>query len=69
MLDSLKNVFAVSDLRKRVLFTLLVLGVYRAGNHITIPGVNPQAIAELARQLENTMFGPTTCSPAGTCRR
>jgi preprotein translocase subunit SecY len=57
MLDSLKNVFAVSDLRKRVLFTLLVLGVYRAGNHITIPGVNPQAIAELARQLENTMFG------------
>ena len=57
MLDSLKNVFAVSDLRKRVLFTLLILGVYRAGNHITIPGVNPQAIAELARQLENTMFG------------
>jgi preprotein translocase subunit SecY len=57
MLESLKNVFAVSDLRKRVLFTLLLLGVYRAGNHIPTPGVNPQALAELANQLSNTMFG------------
>ncbi len=57
MLDSLKNIFAVSELRKRVLFTLLLLGIYRAGNFIPTPGVNPQALAELARQLENTMFG------------
>jgi preprotein translocase subunit SecY len=57
MLDSLKNIFAVSELRKRVLFTLFLLGVYRAGNFIPTPGVNPQALSELARQLENTMFG------------
>jgi preprotein translocase subunit SecY len=57
MLDSLKNIFAVSELRNRVLFTLLLLGIYRAGNFIPTPGVNPQALAELARQLENTMFG------------
>ncbi|MGH9312492.1 MAG: preprotein translocase subunit SecY [Vicinamibacterales bacterium] len=57
MLDSLKNIFAVSELRKRVLFTLFLLGIYRAGNFIPTPGVNPQALAELARQLQNTMFG------------
>jgi preprotein translocase subunit SecY len=57
MLESIKNVFAVSDLRRRVLFTLFLLGVYRIGSWIPTPGVNAQALAELANQLSNTMFG------------
>jgi preprotein translocase subunit SecY len=56
-MDSLKNLFAVSDLRNRVLFTLGILAVYRFGNFIPTPGVNGAALAELARQLQNTMFG------------
>ena len=56
-MDSLKNIFAVSDLRNRVLFTLGILGVYRIGHHIPTPGVNTAALAELSRQLQNTMFG------------
>ena len=55
--DSLKNIFAVSDLRNRVLFTLGLLGVYRVGHHIPTPGVNTAALAELAEQAQNTMFG------------
>src|SRR5881227_57611 len=55
--DSLKNIFAVSDLRKRVLFTLGLLIVYRIGGHIPTPGVNSQAIALMAEQARNTMFG------------
>jgi len=55
--DSLKNIFTVSDLRTRVLYTLGLLGVYRIGHHITVPGVNIGALNELARQLQNTMFG------------
>jgi preprotein translocase subunit SecY len=39
------------------LFTLGMLAVYRIGSHIPTPGVNPQALAELSRQLQNTMFG------------
>ena len=57
MNESLKNIFAVSDLRKRVLYTLGLLAVYRVGHHITVPGVNLAALSELARQLQNTMFG------------
>jgi preprotein translocase subunit SecY len=57
MENSLKNIFAVSDLRNRVLFTLGVLAVYRVGGHIPTPGVNSAALVELARQLEGTMFG------------
>jgi len=56
-MDSLKNIFAVSDLRNRVLFTLGILGVYRVGHHIPTPGVNTAALAELSRQMQNTMFG------------
>jgi len=57
MLDSLRNVFAISDLRSRVLFTLTVLGVYRLGSVIPTPGVNTAALAILAEQAAGTMFG------------
>jgi len=55
--DSLKNIFAVADLRKRVLFTLGLLAVYRVGGHIPTPGINPEALALLVDQAKNTMFG------------
>src|SRR5512147_2475680 len=57
MVESLRNIFAVPDLRKRVLFTLALLGVYRVGNHLPTPGVNTQALALLAEAQKNTMFG------------
>ena len=44
MENALKNLFAVSDLRNRVLFTLALLGVYRIGNFIPTPGVNMEAL-------------------------
>ena len=55
--NALKNLFAVADLRNRILFTLALLGVYRGGSHIPTPGVNQAALAILAEQLQNTMFG------------
>src|SRR3990170_4254542 len=55
--NALKNLFAITDLRNRVLFTLALLGVYRIGSHIPTPGVNTEALAILAEQTRNTMFG------------
>ncbi len=57
MLDSLRNVFSISDLRTRVLFTLSILAVYRVGSVIPTPGVNTEALEVLAAQAEGTMFG------------
>ena len=57
MENALKNLFAVQDLRNRVLFTLALLGAYRVGAHVTMPGVNVAAVSELARQMQGTMFG------------
>jgi preprotein translocase subunit SecY len=57
-MESLKNIFTVSDLRTRVLFTLGLLGVYRIGHHIPTPGVDIKALAAFAEQLgRNSMFG------------
>ena len=57
MIESLKSIFAVPELRTRVLFTFALLGVYRIGNHVPTPGINTEALAILAEQARNTMFG------------
>ncbi len=56
-IDSVKNLFAIAELRKRLLFTLGLLIAYRIGSHITIPGVNLAALQQLAEQARGTMFG------------
>ena len=58
MVESLRNIFAVPDLRKRVLFTLGLLAVYRVGHVIPLPGIDPQALAQFMEQASrNSMFG------------
>ena len=57
MENPLASLFAVKDLRNRILFTFGMLAVYRIGSSIPTPGVNQAALVEMARQLENTMFG------------
>ncbi|MGE0795755.1 MAG: preprotein translocase subunit SecY [Acidimicrobiia bacterium] len=50
MLSSFRNMFKVPDLRNKILFTLLVLAVYRFGSHLPVPGVDFQAVQDLERQ-------------------
>ena len=44
MLGKLVNIFKIPDLRKKILFTLALLVIYRIGYHIPIPGFNQDAI-------------------------
>jgi preprotein translocase subunit SecY len=57
MLDSLRNIFAIADLRKRVLFTLGLLAVYRIGSKIPTPGINSEALAALMQSAATGVFG------------
>src|SRR5512144_645748 len=58
MVESLRNIFAVPDLRKRVIFTLALLAVYRIGHVIPMPGIDPAALAQFMEQARsNSMFG------------
>lgn len=44
ILSSFKNIFKIPELKKRVIFTLLLLLVERIGTHIPVPGINSQAL-------------------------
>jgi preprotein translocase subunit SecY len=57
MIESLRNIFAIPDLRKRVIFTFLLLAVYRLGAFIPTPGVDPVAIAEFTKAAQGTILG------------
>jgi preprotein translocase subunit SecY len=69
VLDSLKNLFAVADLRNRVLFTLGMLAVYRVGNWIPTPGVNTEALRILTEQVQGSMFGLYNMFTGGSLSR
>ena len=57
MLASLRSIARIPDLRVRILFTLGMLAVYRLGNHIPTPGVNPTALTAFFEQNRATWFG------------
>ncbi|MFP4646646.1 MAG: preprotein translocase subunit SecY [Candidatus Acetothermia bacterium] len=50
MLKQLTNLFRIPELRKRLLFTLGALAIFRAGTHIPIPGIDPQALTSFFEQ-------------------
>jgi preprotein translocase subunit SecY len=67
-LNAVRNLFRVADLRKRVLFTLGMLVIYRIGIHITVPGVDRDALEHLWGQLGG-MFGVLDLFSGGNLRR
>ncbi len=57
MIGGVPNIFKIPDLRKKILFTLGIIVVYRLGAHIPTPGINAQALAYLLGQMRGTVFG------------
>ncbi len=57
MIDSIRNIFSIPELRKRVLFTLVLLAVYRIGAQIPNPGISADALAEFWQTQRGTIFG------------
>src|SRR5574342_1192540 len=55
--QSFRNIWDVPDLRKRVLFTLGLLAIYRLGNHVPTPGINAQSLIDFFEQNRGNWFG------------
>src|SRR6202022_388448 len=68
-LDAIANVFRIPDLRKRVLFTLGLLAVYRLGGHIPIPGINMDRWDEIFSRQAGGIFGFFDMFAGGNIRR
>src|SRR5436190_1231468 len=57
MLDKLRNIFQIPELRRRLGWTALMFAVYRLGEHVPTPGVNAKALAGAFESQKGTLFG------------
>jgi preprotein translocase subunit SecY len=64
-----QNIFRIPELRKRVLFSLAMLAVYRVGCHIPTPGIDSQALALFFKQMQGTLFGMVDMFSGGALQK
>ena len=57
MLQTLRNAWKIEELRKKILFTLLIILLYRLGNSIPVPYVNTAALSQYFTYMQNTVLG------------
>ena len=57
MIGGFKNIAKIPELQKKILFTFLLLAVYRIGVHVPTPGIDTQALAALFEQAKNSLLG------------
>ena len=57
MIDKVKTIFSIPELRSKIIYTLSILIVVRVGAHIPIPGVDANALAGAFERLQDTLFG------------
>ena len=68
-LQALANLFRIEELRKRVLFTLALLAVYRIGAHIPTPGINGAVLDQIFSAAQGTALGIFDLFSGGNFRR
>lgn len=57
MIEAFQNIFKIPELKKRVLYSLIMLAVYRVGCHIPTPGIDAQALAQFFKAAQGTLLG------------
>ena len=57
MLKTLKNAWAIAELRKKILFTLFIVLIYRLGNAVPVPYVDSELLADYFTSVNNTILG------------
>jgi preprotein translocase subunit SecY len=69
LVEAVKNMFRIEELRNRILFTLALLAVYRIGAHIPTPGINAKVLEELFNQTAGSVLGIFDLFSGGNLRR
>ena len=57
MTGSVASIFKIPDLRRKIIFTLAMVVVYRLGTHVPTPGINAHALGYMLTQMRGTVFG------------
>lgn len=69
MIASIQNIFSIPELRRRVLFTLGMLAVYRVGCHVPTPGIDAQVLAKFFEGTSGTLLGLVSAFTGGALER
>ncbi len=69
MIESFQNIFKIPELKRRILFTLGILIVYRFGGHVPTPAIDTRALGEFFVQAQNTLFGLYDMFAGGAFRK
>ena len=57
LIETLRNIFKIEELRQRILYTILIILIYRFGSFVVIPGIDPKQLAILQRSSEGGLLG------------
>lgn len=57
LIETIKNIFKIEDLRSRILYTLVILLIYRLGKYISLPGIDPSQLGQLKQQTSQGIMG------------
>ena len=57
LIETIRNIFKIEELRKRILFTILIILVYRFGSFVVIPGVDPNQLSIIQKSSEGGLLG------------
>ncbi len=56
-IETIKNIFRIEDLRKRILYTLFIILIYRFGAHVVLPGINPGGLSAFSSAAQKGLLG------------
>jgi preprotein translocase subunit SecY len=69
MIEQFRNIFRVPELKRRILFTCVLLIVYRIGAHVPTPGIDAHALATFFQRQQGNLFGLMDVFSGGALRR
>lgn len=56
-IQTLKNIWSIDELRSKILYTLILIFIYRLGSFIVLPGIDPNKLANLTQSTQSGMLG------------
>lgn len=57
IIQTLRNIFQIEELRQRILYTLGIILIYRLGSYITLPGIDPNELTAISNQTKDGLLG------------
>ncbi len=69
LIDTIRNIYKIEDLRARILYTLGIILIYRLGSYVVLPGIDPGMLSQLQNQTKSGLLGLLSMFTGGAFSR